>query len=154
MQKPDQANSRIRDMFVNRFAARKHFDELEVLKEQGKPLFSENDPIYNSTQVLDRFVIRCCQDNHITEPYFHEKYTRYAINVLGYHPTQASTQRSNMLKMMKKGNITFKRFIEFCCRVLDMPLNKMSFEFTKPSGERFNMELNDLSKQPIDLSEE
>ena len=46
MEKPDQANSRIRDMFVNKYARRQEIDELEALKEQGELIFTENDPIF------------------------------------------------------------------------------------------------------------
>lgn len=154
MEKPDQANSRIRDMFVNKFARRQAVDELEALKEQGDLIFTENDPIWHSTYPLDQVAVKLCQDSRITEPYFQEKYKMYAIKVLGQHPTQASTQRSNMLKMMRRGHITFKRLMEFCCRVLGMPLKSLAFEFNHPTRDNtVDIVLTDLNNRSDHLSD-
>ena len=154
MEKPDQANSRIRDMFVNKFARRQAVDELEALKEQGDLIFTENDPIWHSTYPLDQVAVKLCQDSRITEPYFQEKYKMYAIKVLGQHPTQASTQRSNMLKMMRRGHITFKRLMEFCCRVLGMPLKSLAFEFNHPTrNNTVDIVLTDLNNRTDHLSD-
>ncbi len=147
MEKPDQNNSRIRDMFVNRFASRQAVDSLDILKEQGPLIFTENDPIWHSTYPLDQVAVQLCKDSRITEPYFQEKYKNYAIKVLGQHPQQASTQRSNMLKMMRRGHITFKRLMEFCCRVLGMPLKTLAFEFKQPTKDQsVDIVLTDLNR--------
>lgn len=147
MERPDQNNSRIRDMFVNRFSERKAVDSLEILKEEGPLIFTENDPIWHSTHPLDRVAVRLCKDSRITELYFQERYKNYAIKVLGQHPQQASTQRSNMLKMMRRGHITFKRLMEFCCRVLGMPLKTLAFEFKQPTNEQsLDIVLTDLNR--------
>jgi hypothetical protein len=154
MEKPDQANSRIRDMFVNKYARRQEIDELEALKEQGELIFTENDPIFYSTYPLDQVAVKLCQDSRITEPYFQERYKMYAIKVLGQHPQQASTQRSNMLKMMRRGHITFKRLMEFCCRVLGMPLKTLAFEFNHPTKTNtVDIVLTDLNNRTLDTSD-
>lgn len=150
MEKPDQNSSRIRDMFVNRFSERKAVDSLEILKEEGPLIFTESDPIWHSTYPLDQVAVQLCKDSRITEPYFQEKYKNYAIKVLGQHPQQASTQRSNMLKMMRRGHITFKRLMEFCCRVLGMPLKTLAFEFKQPAkGQSLDIVLTDLNRSNI-----
>ena len=155
MERPDPANSRIRDMFVNKFSGRSDVDELEALKQQGPLLFTEDDPIFTSAEPLDRLAVQLCTKQHITFKYFEEKYKLYAIRMLGYHPQQASTCRSNMLKMMRKGHITWRRFFEFCCRVLELPLERVMFQFDLPSNrEKCTIEVSGLSRNPIPLTDD
>lgn len=157
MKQPDQASSRIRDMFTNQFVGRSGVDELAALKEQGPLVFGPEDPIYQSPELLDRLVMQICAECRITIAYFEEKYKLYAIRVLGYDPQKALTQRSNMLKMMRKGHITMRRFLEFVCRVLELPLEKVRFEFVQPTQQnsKLTVDVEGLSRSStMHLSEE
>lgn len=145
MQKPDPAKSRINDIFTARFENMQPVDELEQLKHHGDPLFTENDDVYKSSWLLDRLLVKICQENHITETYFAEKYKMYGLKILGMHPTQASNNRSNLLKALKAGNITFKRFLEVVCKVLAFNIDQVIFEVIEPTGNKQAFSLKEKS---------
>ena len=152
MQKPDPSKSRINDIFTARFENMQPVDELEQLKHHGDPLFTELDPVYKSSWLLDRMLVKICSENHITEAYFAEKYKLYALKVLGMHPTQASNNRSNLLKALKAGNITFKRFLEVVCKVLAFNIEQVVFEVVEPSGTKQAFSLKEQKEIQDDMN--
>lgn len=152
MQKPDPSKSRINDIFTARFENMQPVDELEQLKHHGDPLFTELDPVFRSSWLLDRMLVKICEENHITEAYFAEKYKLYALKVLGMHPTQASNNRSNLLKALKAGNITFKRFLEVVCKVLAFNIEQVVFEVVEPTGIKQAFSLKEKKEVEEDIN--
>ena len=91
-------------------------------------LFEEKD-IYATSWPLDQLLRELCVKNHITEAYFNERYKIYALQELGKLPTQASNDRSNTVKAIKNGYITYKRLIEVAQHVLGLNVMRMQFVF-------------------------
>jgi hypothetical protein len=106
-------------------------DQVERLKWEGKPLFTEKEvnAAYDPLMYVFR---RLCVDEHITEEYFTEKYKNYAINVLGKTPQGALNNRTNILKQLKKfDTITAKRFYELTELVLGIKPEWLHMRFVR-----------------------
>lgn len=145
MIKPDPSQSRIKDIFAKTLANASKADELEQLKLAGTPLFTDED-ITETSWPLDRLIRRLCVENNITEEYFNERYKVFAMKELGMHPTQASNNRSNLVKALKAGNITYKRFLEVACMVLGFTIENMVFEFADKEGKVQTLEFRETNK--------
>lgn len=141
MKKPDPTNSNIRDIFQLCYGSQNPSDSFELFKEKGTPLFNDDDPIVHSTHPLDQVLMDIVKKMNITDEYFTEKYKDYALRFKGYHIIQTSNNKSNLLKALKSGNITMKRFLEVN-RVLDLTPVRYLFEFDY-QGKKISFELND-----------
>ena len=141
MNKPVPAHSRVRDIIAETITMPSSMDELEKLKHQGPLLFTEQD-IYATSWPLDQVLRELCVRNSITEAYFTERYKLYALQVLGKHPTQASNDRSNAVKALKLGHITYKRLIEIAENVLGLKIMNMKFVFSDNKGDTQSLEFN------------
>ncbi len=150
MQKPNPTNSKISDLFAA-FYAQNGKDEFESLKENGTPLFSPDDPIMASTHPLDKILLKLVKKLNVTEEYFTEKYKDYALRCKGYHIIQTSNNKSNLLKALKSGQITIKRFLEMS-RILGLTPTRYRFEF-ECNGEPVNVELSDKPDITGDIEE-
>jgi len=129
MIKPDPNNSRICREFAD-YIEKVHAtdtDDLEYLKSTGDPLFTEEE-LRQAIHPLDRLVRRICVERNITTDYFREKHDRQCAYMLGMLPEQAQNKRSNLLKALKQGDITMKRFLEMVCFVLELDIKNMIVE--------------------------
>ena len=144
MQRPDPQNSAISDIFTQYVDSEYEKDQLEPLKENGTPLLSPEDPIMSSQEPLDITLVEILQSNHITYEYFSEKYNDYALRFKGYHINQTSNNKSNTLKAIKNGKITWKRFSEMT-NILGMRPTKYRFEYMY-QGKKVTYELGGDAK--------
>lgn len=133
MNKPDPRQSRVRDLISETTTIIKKVEDLEKLKQQGPLLFEEKD-IYATSWPLDQLLRELCVRNHITEAYFNERYKIYALQELGKLPTQASNDRSNTVKAIKNGYITYKRLIDVAQHVLGFNVMRLQFVFRDNKG--------------------
>ncbi len=136
MNKPDPSKSRIRSIFTETFSnvnKQQKEDELEQLKTVGPLLFSEAE-IYATPHSLDKVLRKFCVENNITEAYFTEKFKIFALQELGMHPVRESNNRSNTIKSLKAGYITYKTFIKVMCMVLGYTIEEMTFVFSDDDG--------------------
>ena len=147
MNRPDPAKSKMRDLFAEIVTVSSKASDLEKLKNIG-PLLFEPSSIYETDWKLDQILRELCVRNHITEQYFNEMHKLYSIQVLGKHPTKASNDRNNMVKSLRNGHITAKRFIEAVVNVLDFKLDDLRIGLIASNGDRQIYEFH--SKKPID----
>ena len=105
-------------------------DQVELLKESGDPLFTEEEANAACDQLVHVFRQLCVKER-ITVDYFNEKYKSYAIKVLGKTPTSAANNRANIIKMLKKGDsISWKKFLELTHLVLGLHPESISIQFS------------------------
>ena len=105
-------------------------DQVEQRKTEGEPLFTEKE-MNASCDLLVHTFRRLCVEQHIGREYFEEKYKRYAIMVLGKTPQAAINNRSNIIKMLKRGDkISWKKFIELTELVLGLKPETISIVFS------------------------
>ena len=135
MNKPDPAQSRVRDLVKETTMTSFRREELESLKHQGPLLFTAED-VYETSWGLDQILRQLCVANNVTVPYFSEMYKLYELQVLGKHPTQASNDKSNTVKALKNGHITFKKFIEVAENVLGLKIADMMIGFVDKNGNK------------------
>ena len=105
-------------------------DEIEKLKLEGPLLFNEEEA--NATcDLLVHTFRQLCLVEHVTKKYFDEKYKRYAVTVLGKTPQAASNNKSNIIKMLQKGDkISWKKFLELTHLVLGLKPEMISIIFS------------------------
>lgn len=157
MKKPDPRQSRIREMFLETLANVKKPDELEALKYVGPQVFTQEDVNATSSK-LDRLVRQYFVDNHISEEYFSEKYKLFALKEYGtIDPTKSSNNKSNLMKALKTGHITFRRFLEAVCSVMDNIIKSITIVITDPTGKSQTLqctESDEFVKEYIHVNKE
>lgn len=105
-------------------------DEVEKLKLSGDLLFTEEEMNATCDHLVHMFR-QLCVVEHITKNYFDQKYRHYAITVLGKTPQAASNNKSNIIKMLKRGDkISWKKFIELTELVLGLKPEMISIVFS------------------------
>lgn len=120
--------------------------ESDSLKETGELLFTEKEASATSDLLVGVFRKLCVQE-HVTLPYFNEKYKQYAIMVLGKTPQSAANNRTNILKMLKRGDkLSWKKFLELTQLVLGFRPDKVIVEFSKINNEKVQ-----ISTKPSDV---
>jgi hypothetical protein len=124
----------LRRSFISRFKAPSK-TEYEILKDQGEPLFTK-EQLAESPGSLDRILRRICIENNISKAYFMEKYKEYAINKRGMFPSQAANNRTNLLKALYKGNITYKLMMTVLDHVLGFKLDDMKLVIKTSNGTK------------------
>lgn len=124
----------LRNSFVAKFSAPSE-DKYDLLKQQGEPLFTE-EQLSEATWCLDKILRKVCIENNISRAYFMEKYKNYAINKRGMFPTQAANNRANTLKSLYKGNITYKLLLTVLDHVLGFELEDMSMVINTNNGKK------------------
>lgn len=139
MNKPDPARSRVRDIIAATITKSHDMQELEKLKLQGPLLFTEED-INATSWPLDQMLRELCVRNNITEAYFSEMFKIYALETLGKLPAQASNDRSNAVKALKAGRITYKRLVETVENVLGLKITSMKFVLETKDGNKQALE--------------
>ena len=142
MNRPDPQQSRVRDIVAELTNIRPRIDELEKLKRQGPLLFTQED-VYATSWHPDQILREICVKNNITEAYFAERYKLYELQVLGKHPIQASNDRSNTVKALKSGYITYKRLIEVVQNVLGLKIIRISMELMDADGNTQGVKFNE-----------
>lgn len=148
MNKPDPNSTRIRGFFIEDARNTKPFDELEDLKKQGSFIFDDDDPIMSSTNELDRLVVKYCRDNSVTAQYFAARYNQYSTRVQGYLQAQASTNRANLLKALRKGNITVRVFFAFIKNVFGFTIDNLAMTMRDPrTNIPYTCYLNDVEDE-------
>ena len=146
MQKPDQNQSRIkiRDMFVNKFNYTWKIVQ-DPSKRVGELIVSSKDPIWISSAFLDRLLLSYIIKNRITKDYFDERHLYYAINVIGIPPDKTSSERSNLLKAIKHGNISPAKFSQFF-NVLGLEPKEVAISFeSKEDGSSVEIKIDNKS---------
>lgn len=126
-------------------------DETEQLKLCGEPLFTEEEMNATCDHLVHMFR-QLCVVEHITKEYFDEKYRRYAITVLGKTPQAASNNKSNIIKMLKRGDkISWKKFIELTELVLGLKPEMISIVFSNVKDKeeiKISTKADSLESQP------
>ena len=140
MRKPDPNASRVRNIITENLLRDIKLKDIENYRNQGELLFTEED-INATPWPLDRFIRSIMVQNRITEPYFNELYKIYAMEKLGQLPSQASNNRSNLVKALKCGGITYKRFIEAIECVLGYSFVEISMVIDTPQDGRQHVKL-------------
>jgi len=107
----------------------------DALRRSGTPVFVAAD-IAESENFLDRFLRMIFVRKRITNEYLATRCRNYAINVLNIHPTKANSPGSNLLRALKKGDISQKRFNEALISVLGYRIEDMEFVSISERGER------------------
>lgn len=97
----------------------------------GRPLFEENSLKGKNLNICDKILRRWCIDHNITVEYFSEAYQIYARDILLMHPTKIPHQRTNLMKALKTGGITWKRFDMALFRVLGFRLEDVVFHMRR-----------------------
>jgi hypothetical protein len=121
-------------------------NESDKLKDTGDLLFTEQEAAATSDLLVSVFRKLCVQE-HVTLPYFNEKYKQYAILVLGKTPQSAANNRTNILKMLKRGDkLSWKKFLELTQLVLGFRPDKVIIEFSKIDNEKIQ-----ISTKPSDV---
>lgn len=121
-------------------------NDSEKLKDTGDLLFTEQEAAATSDLLVSVFRKLCVQE-HVTLPYFNEKYKQYAIMILGKTPQSAANNRTNILKMLKRGDkLSWKKFLELTQLVLGFRPDKVIIEFSKINNEKIQ-----ISTKPSDV---
>jgi hypothetical protein len=145
MDKPDPGLSRIKENFMNKISSITSSDELESLKRVGDLIFTEED-INATSWPLDRLLRQLFVENNITDAYFDAKYEIYSYVKLGLDKTKASNNRSNILKAIRKGRITYTKFLEVVSSILGYSISNMMYVFDDPVGGTHTIELKENRK--------
>jgi hypothetical protein len=110
-------------------------DQLERLKYVGEPLFTEKE-MNASCDLLVHTFRQLCVVEHISQKYFDEKYKIYAITVLGKTPQAAMNNKSNIVKMLKRGDkLSWKKFIELTHLVLGLKPEIVNIIFSRTKNK-------------------
>ena len=136
MLRPDQEQSRIKisDMFVNKYSTdNSAAAEEDVSRRIGQLILTRSDPIWISGAFLDRIILDYVLKHRITKEYFDEKHLDYAIRVLGMAPAKTSSDKSNLLKALKHGNISPNKFAEFF-NIMGLEPREISMRFIPKRG--------------------
>ena len=103
-----------------------------LLIRPGKPLFTKDDLIGRHLNAHDKILRVACIRNSITEEYFTECFNRYALEVLNEMPTKIYHQKLNLLRAIRSGGITTKRFNDALCSVLRGQINEVAYTVSFP----------------------
>lgn len=114
-------DSGISKAFASRFEGKPVID-ITKLREGGSPLFTK-DQVNETPYPLDRIIRAIIVDNHISKEYFSERAKTYAKLTLGIHQTKVGNYKSNILKTLKKGNISIRKFFEIVHHILGFPIS-------------------------------
>lgn len=124
MIRPPATNDAVK-AFMQKMANTPSMLAIEAIKRVGNPLFTQKD-IDDAIYPLDKILRQYCLDNNVTEEHFTEMYKNYAYNVLRMHETKVNNQKTNLLRTLRDGHITWKKLLEFISvmglRVMDLKL--------------------------------
>lgn len=115
---------------------------LEELKRLGTPLFTASDVNWEQSY-LDYLLRSMFIKQNITQEYFEVMHKRYAMNDLAKPHDDVANNKANLLKSLKSGGITWKRFVEAVVNVLKYEIVDIRIEMKDPSGAPFTLSLND-----------
>ena len=133
---------KIADFFQERFSNRKPTNIEEDMQDIGTPLFSKESINVENLNQLDIILRTYMSKKNITASYFSYCFRNYAQTLEGVHPNDIKNRRTNLIRALTTGNITFGRFKEAMCEVLGYTLVDMQFTFDTPFG-RETMKLSD-----------
>lgn len=136
---PSLGESSIFQDFVDEVANLLPLNETEELKNSGELLFTEKEAAATNDLLVSIFRKLCVQE-HITLPYFNEKYKQYAIMILGKTPQSAANNRTNILKMLKRGDkLSWKKFLELTQLVLGFRPEDVMIRFVKTNNDEIKI---------------
>lgn len=108
----------------------------------GVPLIDPKD-VKNGKNHLDTLMRKFIIDNKISKEVCDEKFRQYSDET-DYIPAAAlANKKGNLLKTIKTGRITFRKFIEMTCGILGFKLLNISITFQKPNGQTYKVNLED-----------
>jgi hypothetical protein len=125
--------------------------DLDVASEKasvGEPMFTHAD-VLATPYILDRLVRGVCVKNRISRQYLQEMYVKYALETLGLTPKQASDGKQNIVKNLRKQNITPLVFFR-TLRALDFDLEDITITVSeRKSGKKVVVSLQDIEDAAV-----
>jgi hypothetical protein len=127
--------------FASRFEG-KEIPETLLIKDGGVPLFTK-EQINETPDMLDKLLRSILVDNNITKEYFSERAKAYAFSI-GIHQTKVGNYKSNILKTLKKGKITYRKFEEIVHYILGYPIEHLNIGLIKDKQlKSYNLDRGD-----------
>lgn len=134
-----QPKSKIMEEFDDLVSDLQPVDTVERLKYEGDLLFTPEEITATSDLLVSVFRKLCVQE-HVTLSYFKERYKQYAILILGKTPQSADNNRTNILKMLKRGDkLSWKKFLELTQLVLGFKPEDVIIRFVKTNNEEIQI---------------
>lgn len=106
--------------------------DYEPLKQEGQLIFDQND-VKESCSLLDHLLRSLFYTTHVTDAYFNARHRQYAMD-LNLEPADATNKKNNLMKALRKGNITFTRFVEAIVNVLHLCIKDLQWLVTDEKG--------------------
>ena len=107
--------------------------DYEPLKREGQLIFTQED-VNNSISPLDHLLRSLFVKMGVTDAYFNARHRQYA-NDLQMDFQTATNAKNNLMKALRKGGITFSRFIEALVNVLHLVIRDIRWEVVDEAGE-------------------
>lgn len=120
-------------------------------KRVGTPLFLPKD-VGRSAGLLDHMIRFIMVDSEVTGDYFTGMHRKYASIALGVVKERVAQHKTNLLKALRKGNITFKVFAA-TLRVLGYSVEDIVFHLTSEDGTKYVVSLSQAIKTVADAAE-
>jgi hypothetical protein len=109
----------------------------------SETLVSEEEVLKGKNH-LDTILRKFLVDEQITKKIYDDKFIEYSKRSDGIHPSAIANKKGNLLKAIKTGRITFKKFIETVCGILGYTLINITITFQRKDGTYYNINLKDI----------
>ena len=106
--------------------------DFEPLKKEGQLIFTEED-VKSSKSPLDYLLRSLFYQTSVTDAYFNARHRQYAGD-LNMDFQKATNAKNNLMKALRKGNITISRFIEALVNVLRLSVKDIRWEVIDEKG--------------------
>ena len=122
-------------------------DNKTIKNRIGRHIFSEKD-ILNTNNVLDMLLRFIFVQNEITIEYFNVKFRDYAKDKVKIFPKKMNSQRNNLLKALRKGNISYFIFITIIVHILEYNIEDLAINLNLNNSGINTYRLSDIFKFP------
>ena len=122
-------------------------DIKDVPNKIGRQIFEETD-ILDTNNVLDMLMRYIFVANKITLEYFNVKFKEYAKGKVKIFPKKMNSQRNNLLKAIRKGNISYFMFITIIVHILEYNIENLSIDLNLNNTGIKTYKLSDIFKFP------
>ena len=93
------------------------------------------------SNVLDKIVRAISEHDKITLDEFKDRANRYGDSV-GMLPTERENTKNNSLRVVKKGNVSVAKFVEFIGSLLGYELYEWNVKFKRKDGSKSEITIN------------
>ena len=104
----------------------------ESMERSGEPMFHPEE-IFETEHILDQMLRGIFVKRGITYQYFGDRFRHYAVNVLGLEQKMTNSNKGNLLKALRRGNITPKT-LDITFKVMGLQITDCMFELVDVTG--------------------